>query len=165
MGNLLSEETPENNEPEVQNGELASSEEPGCPENLANNAEIPNKFSVFNGPMKMVLCVNMSLNMGKGKIAAQCCHATLGAYKMAVKKNKLAVQYWEFTGAAKVAVKVNSNEQLAEIQKKATAAGLVTYLVQDAGKTQIAFGSRTVVAIGPASVAEFEGITSDLKLL
>lgn len=32
-----------------------------------------------------VLCVNASLAMGKGKIAAQCGHATLGAYKRALR--------------------------------------------------------------------------------
>lgn len=165
MGNLLSDETNETEDVEIENTTVFPSSEPGCAENSVNNANVPSKFSVFNGPMKMVLCVNMSLNMGKGKIAAQCCHASLGAYKMSVKKNKLATQYWEYTGAAKVALKVDSNEQLSEIQSKATAAGLVTYLVQDAGKTQIAFGSRTVLAIGPAPNNDFEGITSDLKLL
>ncbi len=33
----------------------------------------------------MVLVVRTDLGMGKGKIAAQCGHATLGAYKKAVK--------------------------------------------------------------------------------
>ena len=31
--------------------------------------------------MKQVMVVRTDLKMGKGKIAAQCCHACLGAYK------------------------------------------------------------------------------------
>jgi hypothetical protein len=37
-------------------------------------------YGVEDGPFKMVLCVNMSLSMGKGKMCAQCGHATLGEY-------------------------------------------------------------------------------------
>jgi len=36
-----------------------------------------------------------------------------------------------------------------EVQKAAKAEGLNTYLVMDAGKTQIASGTRTVLCIGP----------------
>ena len=43
--------------------------------------------------------------------------------------------------------------------------GLVTYIVEDAGRTQIAAGSKTVLAIGPAPVEAFESLTGHLKLL
>jgi peptidyl-tRNA hydrolase len=132
---------------------------------LLTNEEDIKSHSLLSGPFKLVLCVNMSLGMQKGKMAAQCCHATLGAYKLAMKQCPRNVQLWEYIGQAKIAVKAESNEQLADLQKAAKAAGLVTYLVHDAGKTQIAFGSKTVLAIGPAPVSAFEGITSDLKLL
>ena len=39
-------------------------------------------------PLKMVLVVRTDLDMGKGKIAAQCGHATLAAYKIAAKRFK-----------------------------------------------------------------------------
>ena len=38
------------------------------------------KSSAF-GPTKMVMAVRMDLKMGKGKIAAQCCHAAVAAFK------------------------------------------------------------------------------------
>src|SRR3546814_7365924 len=51
----------------------------------------------YGGPLagqyKMVLCVNMGLKMGKGKIAAQCSHATLGAYKRALRSCPEAVKW------------------------------------------------------------------------
>jgi PTH2 family peptidyl-tRNA hydrolase len=32
-------------------------------------------------PLKLVMIVRTDLKMGKGKIAAQCCHAAVGAYR------------------------------------------------------------------------------------
>ena len=112
-----------------------------------------------------MLCVNNSLGMGKGKMAAQCCHATLGAYKLAVRYCPTALENWEDDGQAKVAVKVDTEAEMEELQMKALCAGLVSYFVVDAGRTQIAAGSKTVLAIGPAPTFAFEGITSHLKLL
>ena len=56
--------------------------------------------------------------MGKGKIAAQCCHATLGAYKLAQKRCKSALRVWEMLGQAKIAVKVNKEEEMYVIARK-----------------------------------------------
>lgn len=42
-----------------------------------------------------------------------------------------------------------SPQNRAEIQAKCKKAGIVTYCVQDAGRTQIPAGSKTVLAIGP----------------
>ena len=53
-----------------------------------------------------VLCVNMNLQMGKGKIAAQCGHATLGAYRIAKRYCKTAIKSWLYFGQAKIALKV-----------------------------------------------------------
>ena len=43
--------------------------------------------------------------------------------------------------------------------------GINTYLVEDAGHTQIAAGSKTVMAIGPAFSNEIDPVTEHLKLL
>lgn len=43
-------------------------------------------------------------------------------------------------------------------------AGINTHVVCDAGKTQIAAGSRTVLALGPAPIEEIDKIASHLKL-
>ena len=121
-------------------------------------------YGVLDAPYKMVLCVNMSLKMDKGKIAAQCGHATLGAYKTSLKFAKSNVQWWERTGQAKIAVKV-TEEQMFAVAKAAEEIGVVSYIVMDAGKTQIAAGSQTVCAIGPAPVHVVNEITKAFKLL
>jgi PTH2 family peptidyl-tRNA hydrolase len=114
----------------------------------------------------MVLCVNTSLKMGKGKIAAQCCHAAVGCYKEAQKNCPNGLRAWELTGCAKIAVKCPSEDEMVkEIMVKARRAGIPYCFVEDAGRTQIAAGSRTVLGLGPAPVREFEGITSHLSLL
>jgi peptidyl-tRNA hydrolase, PTH2 family len=75
------------------------------------------------------------------------------------------VQWWERSGQAKVAVKSSGLPEMLEIAERARLKGLVTYIVMDAGRTQIAAGSRTVLAIGPAPAAEFNGVSDHLKLL
>ena len=43
--------------------------------------------------------------------------------------------------------------------------GVVYYLVEDAGRTQIKAGSRTVLGVGPAPVHVVDEITGHLKLM
>jgi PTH2 family peptidyl-tRNA hydrolase len=50
--------------------------------------------------------------MGKGKIAAQVGHATLGAYKRAMRKIPQTVRNWTKIGQAKVALRVQSEQEL-----------------------------------------------------
>jgi PTH2 family peptidyl-tRNA hydrolase len=126
---------------------------------------IRDNYGVLDAPYKMVLCVNMGLKMEKGKIAAQCSHATLGAFKMASQHSVSAVRWWQRTGQAKIAVKIENDLRMEELASLARKAGLVTYIVMDAGRTQIAAGSKTVLAIGPAPVKIIDKFTSSLKLL
>ena len=53
----------------------------------------------------------------------------------------------------------------AELSAAAANSGLMTYLVVDAGRTQIAAGSKTVLAIGPALKSQIDAVTGHLKLL
>lgn len=118
-----------------------------------------------NGDMKMVLVVRNDLKMGKGKIGAQCGHAAVGAYEKMLRRNPATLQQWEESGSAKIAVKVDSEEQIMQVLRAAKAADLNTCLIHDAGRTQIAPNSKTVLAVGPASSATIDQITGHLKLL
>jgi peptidyl-tRNA hydrolase len=135
-------------------------------EDISDSAdEGDERDSVKWEPHKMVLVVRNDLKMGKGKIAAQCCHATLGAYKRAVRRTPLALECWEALGQAKVALKVDTEEELLLLATRAKELGLVHYVVVDAGRTQIAPDTKTVLAVGPASVADVDNLTGHLKLL
>lgn len=113
---------------------------------------------------KMVLVVRNDLKMGKGKIAAQCSHATLGLYKKLLYKAPKALNRWEMCGQVKVVLKSESEEDLLILQERAKSLKLPTHVTIDAGRTQIAPNSRTVMAIlGPADVVD--DVTGGLKLL
>lgn len=113
----------------------------------------------------MIFVVRNDLKMGKGKIAAQCGHAAVGAFQSASKRHPQQVRAWENSGSAKIAVKVDSKEQLLTIRQQALARNFNACMIRDAGRTQIEPNSITVLAIGPARVRELDEITGHLKLL
>lgn len=119
----------------------------------------------FNEPCKLVLIVRTDLGMSPGKIAAQCGHATLACYKALLKKNPKLIQHWERTGQAKIALKAASEDQILELEAIAKSMDLCARSIIDAGRTQIAAGSRTVLGIGPAPVALINEVTGNLRLL
>ncbi|CAD8196227.1 unnamed protein product [Paramecium octaurelia] len=119
----------------------------------------------FNKRYKMVCVVRMDLKMGIGKIAAQTGHAVLGAYKQVLNSKYELLQKWEGSGQAKVVLKCESQNELLDIEAKARQNGLNTYLVTDAGRTQVQPGSQTVCAIGPADCDLIDQVTGHLKLL
>ncbi|KAJ3078505.1 hypothetical protein HK102_004461, partial [Quaeritorhiza haematococci] len=102
-----------------------------------------------NADCKMVLVIRTDLEMTKGKVAAQCSHATLANYKAMMKTDPQTLAIWERNGQTKVTLKIKSEEEMLALQEKARKMGLCARSIQDAGRTQIAAGSRTVLAVGP----------------
>ncbi|KAI1274434.1 PTH2-domain-containing protein [Xylaria sp. FL0933] len=126
-----------------------------------------------NEECKLVLVVRTDLGMTKGKIAAQCSHATLACYKAlsrtAARQPTSAeakiLQRWERLGQAKIAVQVKSQDELLTLMGKARSLGVTAEVIQDAGRTQIDPGSLTVLGVGPAPKSLVDQITGGLKLL
>ena len=123
------------------------------------------KSTSFTTDLKMVMVVRSDLKMGNGKVAAQCCHACLGLYKSQLKNDLPRLQAWENSNYKKVVLKCTSEEEMLKIASNARSKGLDYYLVRDAGLTQIAPGSKTVLSIGPATEEELKEVTNYLKLL
>ncbi len=117
------------------------------------------------GPTKMILAVRTDLKMGKGKIAAQCSHAAVAAFKKANNNCKDILRAWEQEGSRKIAVKINSEDEMQTIFAIAKSLGLVTAIIQDAGRTQVDPGSKTVVAVGPGPDELIDQVTKHLALL
>lgn len=65
----------------------------------------------------------------------------------------------------KVALQVKSEEEMELLQAQAISLGLIAEVIQDAGRTQIAPGSHTVLGIGPAPRSIVDKVTGGLKLL
>ncbi|KAF2497670.1 PTH2-domain-containing protein [Lophium mytilinum] len=116
---------------------------------------------------KLVLVVRTDLGMTKGKIGAQCGHATLACYKYFLRNSPDSpiLRNWERYGQTKVAVQVKSEEELEILQAQAMSLGLCAQIIHDAGRTQIASGSATVLGIGPAPKSVVDQVTGGLKLL
>lgn len=123
---------------------------------------------------KQIIIVRKDLNMRKGKMIAQGCHASMAAILNLGKidENGLHIpkdeRIWTWlTGKfKKIAVSVNSEQELLELYKKAQDAGLVSALIQDSGLTE--FGgipTYTSVAIGPDKSENIDPLTQHLSLL
>ena len=65
----------------------------------------------------------------------------------------------------KIALQVKGEDTLLTLQAQAISLGLVAEAIADAGHTQIAPGSLTVLGIGPAPKSVLDGLTGHLKLL
>lgn len=75
------------------------------------------------------------------------------------------IKKWERWGQAKVAVKAEGEDMLDELQARALSLGLTACTVRDAGRTQIAAGSLTVLGVGPGPKSVVDQVTGDLRLL
>ena len=111
---------------------------------------------------KQVILVRDDLKLPKGKMGAQCAHASVEAV---LKSGKDKIKKWRQEGAGKIVLKVENKEALYRYNQLAKDAGLVTALITDAGKTVIAPGTETCVAIGPDDEEEIDNITGSLKLV
>jgi peptidyl-tRNA hydrolase, PTH2 family len=112
---------------------------------------------------KLTLVVRADLGMGRGKIAAQAAHAAVSA--ALANLGTMDFRAWLRDGQPKVVLRVNSQEQLHAIADQAAASGLPVQLIHDAGRTQVAEGTPTCCAIGPAPASRIDAVTADLSLL
>ncbi|KAF2711992.1 PTH2-domain-containing protein [Pleomassaria siparia CBS 279.74] len=122
-------------------------ESDGDYEDSSDDEEGPlSEFPGHGEECKLVLVVRTDLGMTKGKIGAQCGHATLACYKHFLKNapNSPILKRWERSGQMKVALQVKSEEELEMLQARALSLGLSAHIIHDAGRTQIASGSATV---------------------
>jgi len=114
---------------------------------------------------KMSILIRTDLKMGKGKMVAQGAHAAVGAAMEALKSNPDWLREWEMGGAAKIVLRVKSQEELLQLIERTKSLGLVSFVVVDMGLTQVEPGTVTAGAIGPAPEELVDRITGNLKLL
>lgn len=114
---------------------------------------------------KQIIVIRTDLDMGKGKIAAQCAHASLAAYKKMLKNDPDAVKEWEREGQMKVVLKADDGDHLVEYYQKAEDARIPVEMIRDAGHTQIDPGTITCFAAGPWDEKELDAVFGQLKLL
>jgi peptidyl-tRNA hydrolase, PTH2 family len=118
--------------------------------------------------IKQVLLYRRDLQMRKGKIAAQCAHASLGVFlrrggiaeKHLVVPLDAAMEEWITRGSAKIVLSVDDEAALVEAHRLAQEADLPCAIVRDAGKTEFhGVPTLTALAIGPAPADAIDRIT------
>jgi PTH2 family peptidyl-tRNA hydrolase len=115
--------------------------------------------------VKLVIVVRTDLGMSIGKTAAQVAHAAVGIVSKLRKSRSALLARWEECGQTKICLQCTGVEELLQLAQAAMAAGLPCEVIQDAGRTEVAPGTHTVLAIGPGSKAAVDGVTGRLKLL
>lgn len=130
--------------------------------------------------MKQMLVIRKDLGMRKGKMIAQAAHASMGAVLPFLQQESGGSVEWMFEWASgrrkveewlagpfkKIAVSVDSLEELLAVEEAAKAAGCITCLITDRGLTE--FGgvpTVTCLAVGPDTDEVLDPITGDLSLL
>jgi len=126
---------------------------------------------------KQVIVIRRDLRMRRGKEIAQGAHASTAWLADRVVQGIMpngavdhvvlspAERSWLETSFRKVTVKVNSEDELMAVYRKAIEAGLVVHLVTDRGLTE--FGgipTRTCLAVGPDYDDLVDPVTGDLEL-
>lgn len=134
--------------------------------------------------VKQVLLYRRDLKMRKGKIAAQCAHASLAVFlrrrlqvdalaavvagqpqplppeRTLVLPLSAAMMRWVEQGSSKIVLSVPDEPTLLRAQELAAAAGLPHALIRDAGRTEFrGEPTLTACAIGPADAEAIDAIT------
>ena len=117
-----------------------------------------------------------------GKLIAQACHASMKWLALKLKNTRSYYDEWEnyvmnndfsqvewdwlvnqkFT---KIVCKVETEQELLDLDKKARDSGLTVGLVQDYGLTEFEKPEYTALGIGPDYSEKIDPITRELKLL
>lgn len=128
--------------------------------------------------LKMVLLVRQDIKGAtKGKMMAQCAHASLLAYTSIAEKSKRnpedkALQQqrtwlkrWLDIGCAKIALQCPTLDEAKRLRSEARAINVPAVAVHDAGRTQVDSGTLTVIALGPAPAALVDQVSGHLRLV
>lgn len=111
--------------------------------------------------LKQVILIREDLKLPKGKACSQAAHASVEAV---LKSDPEIVKAWRKEGMAKIVLKVKDEKELVKYLQLAKDKELVAALIMDAGRTVIAPGTKTTVAIGPDEEEKINLITKELKL-
>ena len=123
-----------------------------------NGESVPGK-SLMEA-LAMVLVVRTDLGLGRGKIAEQCCLATLGKAWQAQSQgsNFHLVQHWTHAGARKQIRCCKDEPTLKKLEARSAVCGVPALVFSDNDQP-------TVLVVGPATTNELELITGQLPVL
>ena len=116
--------------------------------------------------LKLVIILRGDVAMSAGKAAAQSAHAALKAARMT--QNKQLLREWRDAGEPIIVLRGAGTAEdeggLPALARAATDSGVLASAVRDAGRTQVAAGTWTALALGPATEPSLDVLTGSLRL-
>ncbi|HEV2167030.1 MAG TPA: peptidyl-tRNA hydrolase Pth2 [Thermoplasmata archaeon] len=112
----------------------------------------------------MVVVLRGELRLTAGKSAVQVAHAAVLLYAELERRAPETLKAWARGGQKKIVLTVPTLDELESLRRSAAARGLPTVMVEDAGLTEVAPGTKTCLGIGPARAAEVDAVTGQLDL-
>jgi PTH2 family peptidyl-tRNA hydrolase len=115
------------------------------------------------GSVVMVLAVRKDLGMRNGKMAAQFGHGGLGLFLKTAKHHPEIAERWATGDIPKRFFYLQSEDDMELLNHRAEQFNYCRSVIVDAGRTQIAAGSATVLAVGPVPLSNLNALTEGLK--
>lgn len=124
---------------------------------------------------KQLIIIRKDLKMNKGKLAAQACHASVGALLKCTSthNNQLTLDFnkypeikeWLDNSFAKVALAVNSEDELKRCYDMAIENNIPASYIEDNGTTVFhGVKTATCVGVGPCDSEKLDSLFGELKL-
>ena len=108
------------------------------------------------------LLVRHDLKMSSGKIGAQCGHAV---QSLVLQCPKPIMQLYKKAESTKICLKIKNLSEMEEIERWCQENKILHHKVIDAGRTELAPNTETVLGIGPIRREKIKEITKHLRLL
>lgn len=112
--------------------------------------------------LKQVIVVRQDLKLPKGKMAAQVAHASVEAV---LRSSSDKVNEWHSKGMKKIVLKVENEQEMLKLWQNSKDLKMVASIITDAGKTVVAPGTRTCLAIGPDAEDKIDSVCAKLKMM
>ena len=104
------------------------------------------------------------VKLSAGKLAAQVGHASVDCALKSMRHQRDVFDRWHAEGQKKVVLKAEKEADLFRLKLEAERMGLTTALIADAGHTELAPGTITVLGVGPGRDVDVDKVTGALPL-
>ena len=121
-------------------------------------------MSALSNPPTMVFLCRVDLQLSPGKLAVQCAHAAVGSLQQAKKTHSRMVQRWNDSASRKICLAVDDEDELKYYLEQVQEASLPFALIKDAGLTEVAPGTTTVLGVRPGPRQTMDAIFQSLKI-